>query len=158
MCLVQRCMCKVGFRLQADGLSCKDVDECQESSPPACSHICLNTRGSLLCQCHHGFLLEPDGRTCKTPGVCVVKGGKCFLLLSLFKIFAFCNGVMLHFIYAKLPSYLRVWGSVVKYCGKRTVIFTWPGTHAYLWMHRDSSRPLGKLMPIVSVWFALKQV
>ncbi|XP_076158573.1 uncharacterized protein lrp13b [Alosa pseudoharengus] len=62
-----RCMCKAGFRLQADGLTCKDVDECKESGPPACSHICLNSRGSFLCQCSPGFLLEPDGRTCKTP-------------------------------------------------------------------------------------------
>ncbi|KAG5261796.1 hypothetical protein AALO_G00288490 [Alosa alosa] len=62
-----RCMCKAGFRLQADGLTCKDVDECKESGPSACSHICLNSRGSFLCQCSPGFLLEPDGRTCKTP-------------------------------------------------------------------------------------------
>ncbi|XP_062383968.1 low-density lipoprotein receptor-related protein 2-like isoform X2 [Sardina pilchardus] len=62
-----RCACKAGFRLQADGLTCKDVDECAESGPPVCTHICLNSRGSFLCQCNPGFLLEPDGRTCKTP-------------------------------------------------------------------------------------------
>ena len=67
----QRCMCRTGFRLQADGLTCKDVDECGEGSRPACAHLCLNSRGSFLCQCHPGFLLEADGRTCKTPGVCV---------------------------------------------------------------------------------------
>ncbi|KAL2087738.1 hypothetical protein ACEWY4_016566 [Coilia grayii] len=62
-----RCMCKAGFRLQADGLTCKDVDECREGGAPACAHICLNSRGSFLCHCHPGFLLEPDGHTCKTP-------------------------------------------------------------------------------------------
>ncbi|XP_031414479.1 low-density lipoprotein receptor-related protein 2 isoform X2 [Clupea harengus] len=62
-----RCMCRTGFRLQADGLTCKDVDECGEGSRPACAHLCLNSRGSFLCQCHPGFLLEADRRTCKTP-------------------------------------------------------------------------------------------
>ncbi|XP_028835739.1 low-density lipoprotein receptor-related protein 2 isoform X2 [Denticeps clupeoides] len=60
-----RCVCPVGFKLQVNGLSCEDVDEC-ESNPTLCSHNCLNTRGSFLCICHSGYILEPDGRTCKT--------------------------------------------------------------------------------------------
>ncbi|XP_072514298.1 uncharacterized protein [Salminus brasiliensis] len=62
-----RCGCREGFRLQADGLSCVDIDECSEIQPPMCSHKCHNTHGSYVCQCHLGFLLEPDGRTCKSP-------------------------------------------------------------------------------------------
>ncbi|XP_055731656.1 low-density lipoprotein receptor-related protein 2-like [Salvelinus fontinalis] len=61
-----RCICAAGFRLQANGLSCVDVDECNEVLPPVCSHTCLNTRSSFLCRCHHGYLLEPNGRSCKT--------------------------------------------------------------------------------------------
>ncbi|XP_052464691.1 low-density lipoprotein receptor-related protein 2 isoform X8 [Carassius gibelio] len=61
-----RCGCKSGFRLQSDGLTCKDLDECKEIQPAACSHKCLNTPGSYLCQCHPEFILEPDGRSCKT--------------------------------------------------------------------------------------------
>ncbi|XP_064873189.1 low-density lipoprotein receptor-related protein 2-like [Oncorhynchus nerka] len=61
-----RCICAAGFRLQANGLSCVDVDECNEVLPPVCSHTCLNTRGSFLCRCHHGYLLEPNGHRCKT--------------------------------------------------------------------------------------------
>ncbi|XP_073685377.1 uncharacterized protein [Garra rufa] len=61
-----RCGCKTGFRLQSDGLSCDDIDECEEIQPTACSHKCLNTLGSYLCQCHPEFILEPDGRSCKT--------------------------------------------------------------------------------------------
>ncbi|XP_052380838.1 low-density lipoprotein receptor-related protein 2-like isoform X37 [Oncorhynchus keta] len=61
-----RCICAAGFRLQANGLSCVDVDECNEVLPPVCSHICLNTRSSFLCRCHHGYLLEPNGHSCKT--------------------------------------------------------------------------------------------
>ncbi|XP_052423904.1 low-density lipoprotein receptor-related protein 2 isoform X8 [Carassius gibelio] len=61
-----RCGCKTGFRLQSDGLTCDDIDECKEIQPAACSHKCLNTLGSYLCQCHPEFILEPDGRSCKT--------------------------------------------------------------------------------------------
>ncbi|XP_059395613.1 low-density lipoprotein receptor-related protein 2 isoform X2 [Carassius carassius] len=61
-----RCGCKTGFRLQSDGLTCNDIDECKEIQPAACSHKCLNTPGSYLCQCHPEFILEPDGRSCKT--------------------------------------------------------------------------------------------
>ncbi|KAA0703658.1 putative vitellogenin receptor [Triplophysa tibetana] len=61
-----RCGCKTGFRLQSDGLTCTDIDECTEIQPDVCSHNCLNTLGSYLCQCHPEYILEPDGQTCKT--------------------------------------------------------------------------------------------
>uniref|UniRef100_A0AAZ3NZM1 EGF-like domain-containing protein n=1 Tax=Oncorhynchus tshawytscha TaxID=74940 RepID=A0AAZ3NZM1_ONCTS len=61
-----RCICAAGFRLQANGVSCVDVDECNEVLTPVCSHTCLNTRSSFLCRCHHGYLLEPNGHSCKT--------------------------------------------------------------------------------------------
>ncbi|XP_049325048.1 low-density lipoprotein receptor-related protein 2 isoform X2 [Astyanax mexicanus] len=63
----ERCVCRAGFRLQADGVSCVDVDECTEIKPSVCSHKCHNTHGSYACQCSPGFLLEPDGSTCKSP-------------------------------------------------------------------------------------------
>uniref|UniRef100_A0A9J8BQH4 Si:dkey-88l16.3 n=1 Tax=Cyprinus carpio carpio TaxID=630221 RepID=A0A9J8BQH4_CYPCA len=61
-----RCGCKTGFRLQSDGLTCNDIDECKEIQPTACSHKCLNTLGSYLCRCNPEFILEPDGHSCKT--------------------------------------------------------------------------------------------
>ncbi|XP_016314366.1 low-density lipoprotein receptor-related protein 2 isoform X1 [Sinocyclocheilus anshuiensis] len=61
-----RCGCKTGFRLQSDGLTCNDINECKEIQPAACSHKCLNTLGSYLCQCDPEFILEPDGHSCKT--------------------------------------------------------------------------------------------
>ncbi|KAI7789745.1 putative low-density lipoprotein receptor-related protein 2 [Triplophysa rosa] len=61
-----RCGCKTGFRLQSDGLTCTDIDECTEIQPDVCSHNCLNTLGSYLCQCHPEYILEPDGQSCKT--------------------------------------------------------------------------------------------
>ncbi|XP_039532284.1 low-density lipoprotein receptor-related protein 2 isoform X2 [Pimephales promelas] len=60
-----RCGCKTGFRLQSEGLTCYDIDECKEILPAACSHNCVNTLGSYLCRCHPEFILEPDGRSCK---------------------------------------------------------------------------------------------
>ncbi|MCJ8742663.1 hypothetical protein PDJAM_G00084880 [Pangasius djambal] len=61
------CGCRTGFRIQADGLYCADVDECLEIQPSVCSHRCVNTHGSYMCQCPPGFILEPDGSNCKTP-------------------------------------------------------------------------------------------
>ncbi|XP_045072304.1 LOW QUALITY PROTEIN: low-density lipoprotein receptor-related protein 2 [Coregonus clupeaformis] len=60
-----RCICAAGFRLQSNGVSCVDVDECNTVLPAVCSHTCLNTHSSFLCRCHHGYLLELDGRSCK---------------------------------------------------------------------------------------------
>ncbi|XP_036450335.1 prolow-density lipoprotein receptor-related protein 1 [Colossoma macropomum] len=62
-----KCGCRAGFKLQADGLFCVDIDECKDTQPPVCSHKCHNTHGSYVCQCQPGFLLEPDGSTCKSP-------------------------------------------------------------------------------------------
>ncbi|XP_053705097.1 fibulin-2-like [Synchiropus splendidus] len=44
------CSCFPGFSLNADGQSCKDVDECV--SPHACqiNERCMNTAGSFICQ------------------------------------------------------------------------------------------------------------
>uniref|UniRef100_A0A3B4DAY2 EGF-like domain-containing protein n=1 Tax=Pygocentrus nattereri TaxID=42514 RepID=A0A3B4DAY2_PYGNA len=62
-----KCGCRAGFKIQADGLFCVDIDECKDTRPPVCSHACHNTHGSYVCQCQPGFLLEPDGSTCKSP-------------------------------------------------------------------------------------------
>ncbi|XP_047660953.1 low-density lipoprotein receptor-related protein 2 isoform X8 [Tachysurus fulvidraco] len=62
-----RCGCQTGFRIQEDGISCVDIDECTEIQPPVCSHSCMNIHGSYICQCPPGFILEPDGNSCKAP-------------------------------------------------------------------------------------------
>ncbi|TRZ00821.1 hypothetical protein DNTS_026704 [Danionella cerebrum] len=63
---LQRCGCKAGFRLQPDGLTCMDIDECKEIQTAPCSQNCINTLGSYMCRCHPDFILEPDGHSCKT--------------------------------------------------------------------------------------------
>ena len=49
-----RCVCNEGFELSSDGLSCRDVDECDEN-PFVCLHgRCRNTQGTYICQCQLG--------------------------------------------------------------------------------------------------------
>ncbi|CAI9595566.1 unnamed protein product, partial [Staurois parvus] len=45
--------CGPGFRPNAEGTACEDVDECAQSSP--CQQRCLNTIGSYRCACDPGF-------------------------------------------------------------------------------------------------------
>lgn len=92
----QRCGCKTGFRLQSDGLTCNDIDECTEIQPDVCSHNCLNTLGSYLCQCHPEYILEPDGQSCKTSGIRLQQLALtrnhlfCIILQAVVFLFSFC--------------------------------------------------------------------
>ncbi|KAM9360164.1 prolow-density lipoprotein receptor-related protein 1 [Symphorus nematophorus] len=61
-----RCGCAAGFRLQEDGLTCADIDEC--ASPGVCSQLCINTPGSYQCDCHPGYIKEAGGHHCKITG------------------------------------------------------------------------------------------
>ena len=48
------CGCRAGFRLQEDGRTCLDVDECEVED--ICGHgDCLNLEGSYTCSCHKGY-------------------------------------------------------------------------------------------------------
>ncbi|XP_073460086.1 signal peptide, CUB and EGF-like domain-containing protein 2 isoform X4 [Aquarana catesbeiana] len=64
-----RCSCPVGFTLQFDGKTCKDVDECQ-SSNGGCDHFCRNTVGSFDCTCRAGYKLLTDERSCQDVDEC----------------------------------------------------------------------------------------
>ncbi|XP_072429742.1 hemicentin-1 isoform X3 [Chiloscyllium punctatum] len=52
--------CGIGFRRTLEGLSCQDINECQETHP--CQHRCLNAIGSFRCVCNRGYQLR--GRRC----------------------------------------------------------------------------------------------
>ncbi|XP_057299879.1 low-density lipoprotein receptor-related protein 8-like [Hydractinia symbiolongicarpus] len=60
-----KCHCNPGFELEADGHSCKDVDECRILG--TCSQLCTNKKGSYKCSCLPGYQLEGK-RHCKALG------------------------------------------------------------------------------------------
>ncbi|KAM4662543.1 hemicentin-2 [Discoglossus pictus] len=51
--------CGPGFRPNAEGTSCEDIDECAHTSP--CQQRCLNTIGSYRCACDPGYQLRGTG-------------------------------------------------------------------------------------------------
>ncbi|XP_035730371.1 vitellogenin receptor-like [Vespa mandarinia] len=59
------CTCNPGYRLAPDGVSCVDVNECEDD---ICSQICHNTQGSFICSCESGYILQPDKISCKATG------------------------------------------------------------------------------------------
>ncbi|XP_067031244.1 uncharacterized protein [Acropora muricata] len=58
------CTCKQGYS-SAEGKRCKDIDECQISSPCHVNATCRNSDGSYSCSCNYG--LEGDGKSCYRP-------------------------------------------------------------------------------------------
>ncbi|XP_058161760.1 signal peptide, CUB and EGF-like domain-containing protein 2 isoform X7 [Dasypus novemcinctus] len=63
------CSCPVGFTLQLDGKTCKDIDECQVHNG-GCDHFCKNTVGSFDCSCKKGFKLLTDEKSCQDVDEC----------------------------------------------------------------------------------------
>ncbi|XP_070347180.1 signal peptide, CUB and EGF-like domain-containing protein 2 isoform X6 [Equus asinus] len=63
------CSCPVGFTLQLDGKTCKDIDECQTRNG-GCDHFCKNTMGSFDCSCRKGFKLLTDEKSCQDVDEC----------------------------------------------------------------------------------------
>ncbi|XP_059959649.1 signal peptide, CUB and EGF-like domain-containing protein 2 isoform X4 [Mesoplodon densirostris] len=63
------CSCPVGFSLQLDGKTCKDIDECQTCNG-GCDHFCKNTVGSFDCSCKKGFKLLTDEKSCQDVDEC----------------------------------------------------------------------------------------
>uniref|UniRef100_A0A8B9E663 Signal peptide, CUB and EGF-like domain-containing protein 2 n=1 Tax=Anser cygnoides TaxID=8845 RepID=A0A8B9E663_ANSCY len=63
------CSCPVGFMLQFDGKTCKDIDECQ-SNNGGCDHFCKNAVGSFDCSCRKGFKLLTDEKSCQDIDEC----------------------------------------------------------------------------------------
>jgi hypothetical protein len=59
------CGCNEGYRLDTDGKSCIDINECENM---ICSQLCENTKGSYKCLCYEGYILRSDGISCKATG------------------------------------------------------------------------------------------
>ncbi|XP_033629412.1 low-density lipoprotein receptor-related protein 2-like isoform X2 [Asterias rubens] len=70
------CSCNPGFRLNADTITCSDINECEET-PAVCSQQCENTHGSYICKCADGYAIEPNAKSCKH-----ISGGDPSLIFS----------------------------------------------------------------------------
>ena len=58
-----QCGCHSGYRLNNDGQTCRDVDECIEKTDE-CDQVCHNTVGGYECHCEDGYSLDSSGNTC----------------------------------------------------------------------------------------------
>ena len=79
-----KCTCPDGYKLDASGLSCVDIDECSEiqeygSNNPICRNgRCTNMEGSFQCQCNDGYVLGgPRRNTCIDHDECVLNPFVC---------------------------------------------------------------------------------
>ena len=49
-----QCSCRQGYVLQPDGLTCRDLNECDINNG-GCSQQCINQPGGYFCQCFEGY-------------------------------------------------------------------------------------------------------
>ncbi|XP_040193719.1 signal peptide, CUB and EGF-like domain-containing protein 3 isoform X1 [Rana temporaria] len=63
------CSCPMGFMLQADRKTCKDIDECRVNNG-GCDHNCRNSVGSFECGCKKGYKLLINERGCQDIDEC----------------------------------------------------------------------------------------
>ncbi|XP_075458989.1 low-density lipoprotein receptor-related protein 2-like [Ascaphus truei] len=69
-----KCSCHAGWKIDLDGQSCVDIDECSMSYSP-CHQLCRNSNGSFTCDCITGYELK--GQT-----VCEVIDNATLILLA----------------------------------------------------------------------------
>ncbi|XP_078370515.1 uncharacterized protein LOC144654290 isoform X2 [Oculina patagonica] len=69
-------VCPAGFKLGADGKTCEDNDECQDSNG-GCGQLCNNTDGSYECKCNSGYKLMADKKNCEDIDECTDNTSGC---------------------------------------------------------------------------------
>lgn len=76
------CGCYIGYQLQSDGKSCKDINECNDSpcgcykDDGVCQSECVNTQGSYYCKCRDGYFLNSAER-CEDRNECFESPSNC---------------------------------------------------------------------------------
>ncbi|XP_022111824.1 prolow-density lipoprotein receptor-related protein 1-like [Acanthaster planci] len=70
------CSCREGYRLQANGRSCEDINECEQIG--MCSQTCENLQGSFRCSCLGNYT---EDRLTRRHVTCKAKGPPNFLLV-----------------------------------------------------------------------------
>ncbi|XP_077556924.1 fibrillin-1-like isoform X1 [Haemaphysalis longicornis] len=71
-----RCICNHGYKADATGTQCIDVNECEQSVAP-CESKCTNTDGSYFCSCEPGYKLAEDKVSCKDIDECASGRHRC---------------------------------------------------------------------------------
>jgi len=62
-----KCTCYHGYKLAQDGLTCRDIDECEDVH--LCTQYCTNSDGSYSCSClNSDYILRADKSSCKAIG------------------------------------------------------------------------------------------
>lgn len=62
-----KCTCYHGYKIAKDGVTCKDVDECEDNN--LCAQYCTNLDGSFSCNClNSDYMLRVDKSSCKALG------------------------------------------------------------------------------------------
>uniref|UniRef100_A0A5S6R2B7 Fibulin-1 n=1 Tax=Trichuris muris TaxID=70415 RepID=A0A5S6R2B7_TRIMR len=76
-----RCSCRNGFRLNPDGRTCTDIDECQEDVSPCdpTTQLCENTPGSYRCDCLNGFSWNATVGLCLDIDECLLYRDDCIV-------------------------------------------------------------------------------
>ena len=73
------CKCNEGFRLNADGKTCRKIHPCDKKDNGGCSHKCLKIEAEeeeeeetegYKCECPTGFNLDEDMKTCEPVHPC----------------------------------------------------------------------------------------
>ncbi|KAF6016505.1 hypothetical protein EB796_025191 [Bugula neritina] len=67
--ILYSCVCKDGYQLSPNGITCEDVDECKDNSNN-CDHYCSNTVGGFSCSCRSGYYLSSNGSSCINRNEC----------------------------------------------------------------------------------------
>ena len=76
-----KCACLSGYKLNSDGTSCSDVDECADDSHSCTSgEQCFNTAGSFTCTCKTGFATNATSKDCEDVNECSTNPHACHAL------------------------------------------------------------------------------